>query len=91
VLLSLKRLCEPLQHQRSRFVCSRYAEYLPPLNVSNRFQHPTATHGSALPGISLNQFARAAPERIAERTRRTFLGQSKNVLKALKQRPIPAM
>jgi hypothetical protein len=90
VLLAAKCLPELLQRQRSRIVCSGFTVQLPPLKERNRFQHPTAPHRSASPGISLNQFARAASYRITERTRWTFLGQSKNVLKAFKQRPAHA-
>ena len=57
---------------------------MPPLKVSNRFQHPPATDRSATPRISFDQFACAASNGITERTRRAFLGQSKNVLEGFR-------
>ena len=88
VLLQPKCVAKPLQHRRSGIVRTRLAVQMPPLKVSNRFQHPTATQRSASPGISLNQFACAASNRIAERTRWTFLGQLKKVLKTFKERRV---
>jgi hypothetical protein len=88
VLVAPKCVTEPRQHQRSRVVYAGYAVQLPPLKVSNRFQHPTAARRSASPGIRLNQFARPASYRVTERTGWTLLGQSKNELKAFKQRPV---
>ena len=57
------------------------------LQVCDRFQQSTLTHGS-LPGFSLDQFASGASYRIAGGTGRTFFGQAKNVLKIFKQRPV---
>jgi hypothetical protein len=61
-----------------------------PLKVGDGFQQSTLTPGS-LPGVSLNQLARGASYRITDGTRRTFLGQSKNVLKVFEQGPMRAV
>jgi hypothetical protein len=86
-----KCFSEPRQRHRSGVVGAGFAVQLPPLKVRHRFQQPTAAQPSASPGISLNQFARAASYCITEPTRWTFLGQSKDELKAFKQRPVRAM
>jgi hypothetical protein len=88
--LASKDIRERLQDLRSRIVCSGEAAQLPPLKVGDRFQHSTLTHRS-LPGVSLDQLARGASYRITDGTRWTFLGQSKNVLKAFEQRPVRAV
>jgi hypothetical protein len=77
--LVAKDIRELLQHLRSRIVCSGQAEQLPPLKVGNRFPHSTLTD-PLLAGVSLDQLARGASDRITRGTRRTFLGQSKNLL-----------